>query len=1238
MIGTVEKDKIFSDIFGFEPNIEENTLSTQKEQPIVVDKNKVFSDIFGFEPDLSEPTTTKPVQQPIVAQQEPPIERPTIPPLLSESLEIKPLPAEQQSTRTADPLLGEKYKAVAESESPVEAGLKQAGESLVFSDSPMMQARREVHPVASMVGEVGETLVSTVAGGAGALKLALKVPKLAQIAKTGKLGKSVVSGLSLAASQAMDYMARNNEQLASEDSAVAEEAKKNLVINIASTMAAPGVSAFLPKNLIQPFAQAAADVAIETAGQAATGDNAFDKEHRLNTMISGMANAAFGLTDVKGLGPGVKTVFKHLKKIGEFKPKSEGGVIQNGLQGKTETEIKVAVPSEQTVIGPSPEVAAPATTPDLSIRKRGFMSESGGTEKGQLGLPPLDPTRPQSVLAHEAQRKFDEQDADIRAKFVIPIKKKIRNATDAVGAALVDRAYYAKRLLGKDGDKAIGALNSVKGNSAVAKMEYDAAEKDISSQLSHDKEKILNRFLQAKRTVEIEDVKGEGVIKHTKGMTRDEADSFLKEISENHDPETVRQLEISSQKYWNEVSVKPLKELLDEGIIDQQLHDILREQGKYYSPRRFIQHIDPDATSPVGGKVGLSESGIKKLEEGSDEAMVNNWRLLLAEVKARTQTRIFKNKASRELYNYVNNNPTNEIGAKIQTDKEIDGAVPAGFERISSMVDGKRQAIIVPTKFANSWNQTDFAMNRHVATLMNVASGGFLLRPLATGALAPEFALTNIVRDAAMQWLTTKEYGVIAPVAAAKLAKSWIRVVGDAWTGKGRYKDYLKQGGGMDYLTEQGSMFKDPTQIVGPTKERNRQIYNIATKLQQFSERLGRLALRDQAIRNGKTPEEATRVASEYLDFRQGGWLTKALDNASPYLNASAQGTRSLVKAFKTDATGTGLKALQLMVVGASTAYLANQYRKETWEDIGDREKVSRWNFPLPFDHDSSDGKKVKSYLSIPKDQSARVFSTIGEVFAERQIGTINGDQAWRKIGMAIRDINPVDLLGIVPPTLSAVLGMALNKDFWTKKEIWTGREVSQHMEYYEGETPRAFVDAAEQLSNVGIEVSPAKIEYAAGQVMPANFIAQFMGGTYDAAVHGVEKKEKEILNKTVYQQLSGMPGARKFLRTTYPSRIDEEQLSKDIEKYGVSVTDEKGRNKNSKAIQNEIYSKKRNENDERQRRDNTIKIVAELLKHGSKENAVKKWNELRSEAMKSIGEKEVNRIDRRLNNVLSKQ
>jgi hypothetical protein len=120
----------------------------------------------------------------------------------------------------------------------------------------------------------------------------------------------------------------------------------------------------------------------------------------------------------------------------------------------------------------------------------------------------------------------------------------------------------------------------------------------------------------------------------------------------------------------------------------------------------------------------------------------------------------------------------------------------------------------------------------------------------------------------------------------------------DAFSRSGRYRDYVMEGGGMEFLTHQGGLgkFYKPTGKVTNALEAFKEVAKYAG---ETSEVWVRLALRERALRNGKSPLKATYEARNYIRFCSRRFLDQGIrvTAATIYLNASTQATRGLLRA-----------------------------------------------------------------------------------------------------------------------------------------------------------------------------------------------------------------------------------------------------------------------------------------------------------------------------------------------------
>ena len=691
----------------------------------------------------------------------------------------------------------------------------------------------------------------------------------------------------------------------------------------------------------------------------------------------------------------------------------------------------------------------------------------------------------------------------------------------------------------------------------VERVELESKIKAMSEWASASLEKrALRKYQLTKRDVKL--LHEAGNIKSPGGLGAKENQAWIDELKKQN-PKVYGNIEKAAKKYYKAIGEDSLNALVKDGLITRGTADDLIKEHPHYSPRNFIQHIDPDTKSldNQGRIIDVPDSGLKGLAEGSEEALLNNPRLLLGQILIRTQSRIFKNRANKSLLEFANKNPDNALGVTVEKPigktkggKPKYADVPAEMTRIHAMVDGKAEPMLIPTEMAKYWVASDPKINRNLAGFLNIVSGNALLKPMATG-YNPGFAISNTPRDLVHSWFTTEEYSPILPVAWAQQAKDMFEVKGDVFKRKGVVNDYIKEGGSMDFLTQQGQLRKRPWETKGPTDEAINQIGKFAGYIGETSELWTRMALRNRAIKNGKSPQEATWVARNYIDFSQGGSWTKAADNVSPYFNAGIQGTRGIVGAFKKNPKLASFKAAQVMGIGFGLAYWAKHVAKECWESISDREKSTKFIIPTNISWKDRDGNKRWLYFPIAKDQGQRIFATIGEELANVAHG---GNVNWNKLKMAATDFAPAGISNI-PPTFSSLFGYTFNKDFWKNEDIWKGRKGVSPKEEYWNSTPKAWVMFGKATS-----LSPERSKRAFEKVIPQNFYTYIIGAATNQFFGTLDDKDKSQVSEHFLNKLTEFPILQRMARKTYPiSDKMEEELLKKANEYQLDIQKSNG-------------------------------------------------------------------------------
>jgi hypothetical protein len=780
---------------------------------------------------------------------------------------------------------------------------------------------------------------------------------------------------------------------------------------------------------------------------------------------------------------------------------------------------------------------------------------------------------------------------------------KNRNAPNSIVKALrhafVDVSGNVKKeLLNKTnlGKQAVMYHDLIAGSGARSARQYDDASKKIFKGLSSGESELFGRLIESRRTIAIESYK-KGIA-HPKGFKSAEHQEWLEAIN----PKTKKMLDNRADEYFN-VMREQLRNLMDEGLITEESYSAMR--GVEYSPRRFMQYIDPDITYTKGArKITVPDSGIKPLKEGSEELLVHDPKFLMSQVISRTQQRISKNRANKALLDLAENVPDNGIvtkakyqyrlaknqpkllhyaaspeeakiiekqgylqgkldfipnihiakidaektGGKVFSIKASDLRVkkpmqlfkprlaiaskpPPTHQTISAMVDGKRTDMWMPNDMAREWIERDPVINHQVLNGISWLSGNKILKAMATG-YNPEFALTNFPRDIAHVWLASDQYSKHLPKYPFEIGRDLLAVTKDAFLRKGRFLDYVNEGGGMEFLTQQGSIEKIKT---GPLKN----VGDVLGYLGETSEILTRLALRERAIRNGKDATEATWIARNYMDFYQGGNVSKMLDSALPYFNAAIQGTRGIVRqAGKTPGRFT-YQAAQIGTL-SSGLYYANRFQNpEAWEQISDREKVSNWIITTGRSYVDKKGNRRHIYFRIPKDQGQRAIASIFEGMSAKAIGE---DVDIDQVRQSVADFLPIVPPDILPPAFDAILGYMVNKDFWRNEDIWESRQykvgdIDSAAEFTPWTHP-----AYKQLGQV-TGLSPERTRYALQQFFTSgNIYTSLVGHSWNVLTRDMSKKEKDQVTQ---QTILSQPFIRKVMRSTNPLDIHKDVIDK---------------------------------------------------------------------------------------------
>ena len=757
--------------------------------------------------------------------------------------------------------------------------------------------------------------------------------------------------------------------------------------------------------------------------------------------------------------------------------------------------------------------------------------------------------------------------------------------------AFIDRSGNLRKELIKNlGDTGYRILQSMylsRGGAAWAADMLHQMRKEVYAGRSNLVKRIQDTVILSKRMEDIASYKTETQFTFPNGLSPEEFKKFSKNymyksvngVRDLTDYE-INQIESGTAAYYDWMKT-PLKDLLKENLISPEAFERLISHN-YRKLTKVEDIYDTVYKSKIGDKVvNVRDSGIDKLSKGQETDIYEpSSEIMAMEVFNRSYNRIMNNRANRQLYDLADSDPNNPY-VKIKKSKST--PIPEGWSKLFTYVDGKRKTIYLNPKVADEWITNNPDMTYRFSNLIRYASGAPLLKTFATG-INIGFAISNIPRDIAHAWFSsrvynngkwTSVYSSFMPKAIAEFGYDASSVFLDTLLRKGKYNDYVKEGGGLETLTSQGRLFQRGKHIESNIDK----VYNIMGYLGETSELMTRLMIRERAIKRiakskGITYEqalmdkeitrEATFAARDQMDFSQGGWASKGIDTVVPYFNASIQGTRGLWRAFKDNPSESSYKLAQFsaLVIGLHLA-MKQLHPKSSKDLYGNPNAQNNIIIPIgdSFGYEDEEGQTRYPFFKLPVDPSQRFFKTLFEALADKWVG--DPIDVESVIG-SLKQFSPVGITDILPPSISAVVGYSMNKDFWTNKDIWTkgdkpfsyklpkiltgDKKGGSEEEYIPNDTPQFFTDVGKFTG-----LSPERLRYSAGRLFSSGTIWSYLlGKGYDEAFSGLSKYEKEqhladVLAKTpLFKRVFGVTHPY----SKYKMEIDKAEESVAIDRW----------------------------------------------------------------------------------------
>lgn len=242
-------------------------------------------------------------------------------------------------------------------------------------------------------------------------------------------------------------------------------------------------------------------------------------------------------------------------------------------------------------------------------------------------------------------------------------------------------------------------------------------------------------------------------------------------------------------------------------------------------------------------------------------------------------------------------------------------------------------------------------------------------------------------------------------------------------------------------VTHPSELFRAVENVIGKSEE--------LTRIQQFR------GTKQALLKQGRTAEDATMLAGKAArentaNFARFGEWGKALNGALLYLNASKEGSRSLIRAFKANPVATSAKIATTVLLPSAiiTAYnLKDPERKKIYEDIPEYEKES--NLIIIPQNAKKDENGNYGVIKIPLPPGLSNFTSL----VRRPLEAANGldHVKFMDIANPLLGFSPINLTrdGKISPSsiASSVVPQAIKPTIegMTNTDLFTGApQVSQ--------------------------------------------------------------------------------------------------------------------------------------------------------------------------------------------------
>lgn len=496
-----------------------------------------------------------------------------------------------------------------------------------------------------------------------------------------------------------------------------------------------------------------------------------------------------------------------------------------------------------------------------------------------------------------------------------------------------------------------------------------------------------------------------------------------------------------------------LDELVNTGVVSNDLRDVLNERWKNYIP--LFRSFEDEAEGFAGG-IGKALANVAspiKTLKGSERAVIDPLENMVKSI-FQSVSASERNKVGTQLAALSKRDADNIFIRKLDPDEQV----------------GRKNVVNVKENGENVKYEVEPAVYKSLLDL-DKESGNILMDVLSKPAsllragatLTPDFAIRNPIRDINQAFITSKSgfnpivdfpIGLIQSITKGKWAKEWIDNNGSYGNVLSSDRNVHKEA--LEKVLKQPAS-KKVINIVNP-----KAWVRVLRYISDTTESATKIGEYRKAIKQGQTPQEAAYRSRDLMDFARAGSGVRQANRVVAFLNANIQGKSKLLRAIKENPVKVTARAFTSVTVPTIGIYImnreyANETQKRTIAEAPDWQKDAFWLIAVP-------GTDTVARLPKPFDVAA-LFANL----PERAMQFIDQNDPTAMDGFVKRSLSesalPYQLSGLLP----IVEGMA-NYSFFRQGGIIPQREEGlQYKDQYDPvrttEAAKLFASGASKLT-----------------------------------------------------------------------------------------------------------------------------------------------------------------------------